>query len=311
MSRKGAPRWRFSGCAGVREARCGCLCSSCPGTPSPFRFPAPCMLSCGHTDHKAAAPLCPPVVCDCSSSFTQVPHTQPPSSLPTQMLLLCLVLWPRLAPSGASACKLLPPNTPCPPTKLLIKPSAVTHADLAPTAAGLFDRAYLTRILQPLLSTTSSHPRLHSLWEHLLGFLIPGYHLKTSGQHHSEDAELLLPLAASTGVVASSNGSGAAAAASAGMNLGHLETMWGLVVEDGLMESSHERKYLGLALFQRLLPHVRAAHVPVLLSPGFCRTLLNSAKNPTTYLHASAKRCLVSHMGYDQLEGAWHRVLGL
>ncbi|MEW5313413.1 MAG: hypothetical protein WDW38_004984 [Sanguina aurantia] len=213
-----------------------------------------------------------------------------PKDATAEMLLLCLVLWPRLAPSGASACKLLPPNTPCPPTKLLIKPSAVTHADLAPTAAGLFDRAYLTRILQPLLSTTSSHPRLHSLWEHLLGFLIPGYHLKTSGQHHSDDAAPLLPLPAAGG--GAGGGAAAAAAAPAGIHLGHLEAVWGLVVEDGLMESSHERKYLGLALFQRLLPHVRAAHVPVLLSPAFCRTLLNSAKNPTTYLHASAKRCL-------------------
>lgn len=39
--------------------------------------------------------------------------------------------------------------------------------------------------------------------------------------------------------------------------LAQLEAFWGLVVEDELFTSSHERKYLGFMLFAIVLPHLQ------------------------------------------------------
>ncbi len=40
---------------------------------------------------------------------------------------------------------------------------------------------------------------------------------------------------------------------------GRVEAFWQTVVEAGLLSSSHERKYLGLQLFRRMLPILRQA----------------------------------------------------
>ena len=42
-----------------------------------------------------------------------------------------------------------------------------------------------------------------------------------------------------------------------GKAAGQVETFWQIVVEAGLLSSSHERKYLGLQLLRRMLPFLR------------------------------------------------------
>lgn len=52
-------------------------------------------------------------------------------------------------------------------------------------------------------------------------------------------------------------------------------------------------RYLGFQLLALVLPHLRAEHVDIAFSPLLVRTLVNNAKRPGTYLHASAKKTMV------------------
>eukprot|EP00198_Chlamydomonas_reinhardtii_P000103 XP_001689438.1 predicted protein [Chlamydomonas reinhardtii] len=79
---------------------------------------------------------------------------------------------------------------------------------------------------------------------------------------------------------------------------GLLESFWSCVVEGGLMDSSHERRYLGFQLFARCLPHLRPEHVATVFSPALTRTLTNAVKRRDSYLHASARKLLDGIAGF-------------
>ena len=49
----------------------------------------------------------------------------------------------------------------------------------------------------------------------------------------------------------------AAKVGTSGKGAGQIEAFWQTVVEAGLLSSSHERKYLGMQLFRRMLPALR------------------------------------------------------
>ena len=50
----------------------------------------------------------------------------------------------------------------------------------------------------------------------------------------------------------------------AGKGAGQIEALWQTVVEAGMLSSSHERKYLGMQLFRRMLPALRHATLSLL-----------------------------------------------
>jgi DNA polymerase phi len=95
-----------------------------------------------------------------------------------------------------------------------------TSPDVSAAAAALFSRAHTKVILPALIATTSSHPRLHTLWSYVLPFLIPGF-MPAKQQRQVGEAGV-------------SKGRLVVGA--------QLDAVWSIVVEGGLMDSSHERK---------------------------------------------------------------------
>lgn len=73
-----------------------------------------------------------------------------------------------------------------------------------------------------------------------------------------------------------------------------LQALWRHFVEGACLSSSHERKALALQLLQLLLPVMGPDMVPVLLSKQLLGCVATALKDKASYLHASAKRCVVS-----------------
>lgn len=206
-----------------------------------------------------------------------------PADASPEDVLIALHLWPRLSDDIRDACALLPRG--CPPPPRAAFTTGAEPAAIAPAAGGVFARAYLEQLSPALLEATHSHPRMHSLWTHVLALLLPGFTVTRSAAA-AADADGAEGAAASGSAAA--NGSapepaagkkrhgkegkggkdGAAAAdkpAAAGEgkggrggagggakgapNAGHLAALWDVVVEGGLMSSTHERKFLAMNLF--------------------------------------------------------------
>ena len=224
----------------------------------------------------------------------------PPAEATPEALLLALVLWPKLPPAAVKACKLLPAGTPPPPSEVFSSaggapPAAGAVATAAAaTAAGLFSKEHI-KVLQPvLLATSASHPRLHTLWHYLLPLLLPGFRpYRATGGAAAAGHDLDVGAAAAAAAAAADKKGAAKGAVSGPL----LESFWSCVVEGGLMDSSHERRYLGFQLFARCLPHLRPEHVATVFSPALTRTLTNAVKRRDSYLHASARKLLVSGSG--------------
>lgn len=91
-----------------------------------------------------------------------------------QALLLALHLWPSLPQSLLHDIKLLPAGAEPPPTDYFTNADA--HKDLAgPAAAAFFAEKHLQKLLPVLRASSSSHPRLHSVWPTILALLLPGF----------------------------------------------------------------------------------------------------------------------------------------
>jgi hypothetical protein len=73
-----------------------------------------------------------------------------------------------------------------------------------------------------------------------------------------------------------------------------LQALWRHFVEGACLSSSHERKALAIQLLQLLMPVMGPDMVPVLLSKQLLGCVATALKDKESYLHASAKRCLVS-----------------
>ncbi|GIM10483.1 hypothetical protein Vretimale_14025 [Volvox reticuliferus] len=235
-----------------------------------------------------------------------------PAEATPEALLLALVLWPKLPASVLQTCRLLPANTPPPPSELFFGAAAVGGGALSPaataaaavTAAGLFSREHLQLLMPALLASSGSHPRMHMLWQYLLPLLLPGFRPHRNLDLLDVPAEAATSEPPPSGDATVANGSvnkksakkaAKAARAAEGKGAVHgplLEAFWSVVVEGGLMDSSHERRYLGFQLFSRVLPHLRPEHVSSVFSPAFTRTLVASVKRPDSYLHASARKLL-------------------
>ncbi|KAG2493575.1 hypothetical protein HYH03_008094 [Edaphochlamys debaryana] len=243
----------------------------------------------------------------------------PPADATAETLMLALALWPKLPAAAVRACRLLPPNTPPPPPELFAAgtPPASVAAAAAATAAGLFTREHVAVLTPALLATSAAHPRMHSLWGYVLPLLLPGYRPHKAAAAGGDlavgpapGAEQPAPAttpgakAMKKGAKGAANTPGAASAAGAGagskglVSSSQLEMFWSAVVEGGMMDSSHERRYLGFQLFSRVLPHLRPEHVSVVFSPNLTRTLANSVKRGDSYLHASSRKLLDNISGF-------------
>ena len=82
---------------------------------------------------------------------------------------------------------------------------------------------------------------------------------------------------------------------------------------DLLFTSTHERKYLGFQLFQKLLPSVPASSVSLLFTPNFLRCLMNSLSSKDTYLFKIARQTAdcISKTAQTSPETAFDMVLQL
>ena len=92
-----------------------------------------------------------------------------------QVLFMALRLWGRLPADVAAGCSVLPQGVQPPAVDFFTtsKPAAASHPEDA--AAAFFSAEHLAKVLEPLRSSTSSHPRLHSVWTTVLALLIPGF----------------------------------------------------------------------------------------------------------------------------------------
>ena len=88
-----------------------------------------------------------------------------------QALLLALRLWSKLPAELLSEMSLLPSDAKPPPIEFFSRGQGTA----ASAAAAVFSQQHLQKLLPVLRSTSSSHPRLHSVWPTLLALLLPGF----------------------------------------------------------------------------------------------------------------------------------------
>ncbi|KND01937.1 DNA-directed DNA polymerase [Spizellomyces punctatus DAOM BR117] len=91
-----------------------------------------------------------------------------------------------------------------------------------------------------------------------------------------------------------------------------IRDLWS-VLDDALFSSSYERKFLGLLLFQKILPRLDATEVPFLFTPQLLRTLINNLAKHDNYLHKVAKQTasMLSTVALERKDVALQLVLQL
>ena len=109
------------------------------------------------------------------SLCTSFPWLQGHVAVQLQVLFLALRLWGRLPADVTAQCSVLPQGVQPPAADFFTtsRPAAARHPEDA--AAAFFSAEHLAKVLEPLRSSTASHPRLHSVWTTVLALLIPGF----------------------------------------------------------------------------------------------------------------------------------------
>ncbi|KAJ3162784.1 hypothetical protein HDU86_003758 [Geranomyces michiganensis] len=141
--------------------------------------------------------------------------------------------------------------------------------------AQILHRKNQTQLIEILKQSTSVSPRVHSVWDSLFDAML--------------NSEVALPKHSIT-----------------------LRDLW-TNLDEALYSSTHERKHLGLQLFQRLLARVDTADVPFLFTPQLLRTLINNLAKHDNYLHKIAKQTanVVSKLAAERKDIALQLVLQL
>ncbi|KAJ3004845.1 DNA-directed DNA polymerase [Thoreauomyces humboldtii] len=136
-----------------------------------------------------------------------------------------------------------------------------------------------TQLIEILKQSTYASPRVHSVWDALFDLLL---------QNQKESA-----------------------AAKSSHNVA-LQDLW-IQLDDALYSSTHERKHLGMLLFQRLLARVDSADVAFVFTPQLLRTLINNLAKQDNYLHKVAKQTatVMSKLAKERKEIALQLVLQL
>ncbi len=108
------------------------------------------------------------------------------------------------------------------------------------------------KLLEPLKASSSAFPRMHPVWDRILGELIGAGTTTAAAAEDEEDEE-------SSDKTAT------------------LQVLWGLVVDGVLACGTHERKALSLMLLQRVCGRASATtQLPICLSPHVLKVLLSS-----------------------------------
>ncbi|KAJ3154275.1 hypothetical protein HDU89_008342 [Geranomyces variabilis] len=141
--------------------------------------------------------------------------------------------------------------------------------------AQVLHRKNLIQLIEVLKQSTLVSPRVHSVWDALFDVLL--------------DSNAELPRHSIT-----------------------LRDLWSNL-DEALYSSTHERKYLGLQLFQRLLARVDTEDVPFVFTPQLLRTLINNLAKHDNYLHKIAKQTanVVSKLAAERKDIALQLVLQL
>ncbi|TPX59586.1 hypothetical protein PhCBS80983_g02349 [Powellomyces hirtus] len=139
--------------------------------------------------------------------------------------------------------------------------------------AQVLHRKNQTQLVEILKQSTYASPRIHSVWDALFDIL-----LSSEIPKHSIT----------------------------------LRTLWSSL-DEALYSSTHERKYLGMQLFQRVLTRVEAADVPFIFTPQLLRTLINNLAKHDNYLYKIAKQTatVLSKLAQDRKDIALQLVLQL
>jgi DNA polymerase phi len=139
----------------------------------------------------------------------------------------------------------------------------------------LFEPSHLAKLIPCLKESSSAHPRVHAVWDHLLDLLFAPTNshtqaaVKTNRAKSVKDAKDLKRIET------------------------NLTNFWSVVVDGALLTSSHERKNLAMELLLLVLPRLpNPESVGIVLSNLFVRFILNILSSKATLLHKSAKRCL-------------------
>jgi hypothetical protein len=84
-------------------------------------------------------------------------------------------------------------------------------------------------------------------------------------------------------------------------NASFLLNHWHLSAAESLFSgsASNERKYWGFVIFQRALPRVKAADLPMLFTRNFMRTWINHLSHFDRYLHSFAKQIASADFNYS------------
>ena len=158
------------------------------------------------------------------------------------------------------------------------------------SAAEIFQEDFLKALCPSLLQATCTHPRVHSVWYDLLELVVPSF--KKGKESTSEEEDGISEDDARNGI----------------------QLFWSIVVDDGLLQSSSERKYLAFELLKRLCPLLSASNLQTILSEGVLLSLKQNLKKEENYLHANAKKCvryLYSLMKRDSLSLEFKSVLSI
>jgi len=209
-------------------------------------------------------------------------------------LLLAVSLWGQLPEDIISSSHYLPissnNNKDSKPVKGFFTnkgkaPATTTEWNSAACASAFFSEKHLQKIANAMHATTSSSPRLHSLWPTLLSLLLPGFIIKNKSSSSSGGG----------GGKAPSSSSAAAIPNAPSPQTSTVGTFWKIFAEQGVFQSqSHEKKALGFTLFSLILPHLSPQHIPLVFTPTFLRTLSNNMSKTDSYLHQSAKKCFAT-----------------
>eukprot|EP00249_Psilotum_nudum_P023322 c28830_g1_i1 orf=479-4615(-) len=152
-------------------------------------------------------------------------------------------------------------------------------------AQDLFLPSHLKSIVPCLKDSSSSHPRVHPVWVDLIELMFADSTSLSSPEHITKIQ--------STANERKNQESLEDDARKKHLNFEkHLASLWDVVVESALLNSSHERKHLAMKILLLLLPRLPVCSVYIVLSNSFVRCLLDILSVKDSFLYKSAHQFL-------------------
>ncbi|KAI5077513.1 hypothetical protein GOP47_0007337 [Adiantum capillus-veneris] len=158
--------------------------------------------------------------------------------------------------------------------------SVVESCPLLPNSKDLhaiFEPSHLLSIVSVLKDSSSCHPRLHSIWSELAELLFK----ESSDQEQFTPSKKKKKRQKHNDAVIKTIDE-------------RVAIFWNLVVDNSLLPSSHERKFLAMELVQLILPKLSTSCTHSILSKKLARCLLDILAAKGNLLYKSAHTCLAS-----------------